>query len=155
MRQAPASVPICVDASLAAATLLPEPASAAAVIAWRRWTQAGRLLLVPPHFAAEVLTAIRRATLRGRITDDEESVALDLFLTGTRRNVRIRSGSPQVWRRACEMSRELRRANVYDTLYLALAERAGAEFWTADDNLVRAVEASGQPAPADVHLLTP
>lgn len=147
--------PVCVDASLAVATLVPEPVSPQADAAWQSWSDEGRLLIAPPHFVAEVLTAIRRAGLRDDEAAAAEGQALDIFLHRILLGVSLSPYRPEICRRAWEWARRLRRANVYDTLYLAVAEEAGAEFWTADGNLVRALEADGSERPKWVHLIEP
>lgn len=147
--------PVCVDASIAAAMLLPEPTTDLALETWAAWLADERLLLVPPHFAPEVVSAVRRAVVRGRISLEDEDRALSSFLAERLSEVHVVAVESFVWERAVGLARELGRGGVYDTLYLAVAEDAGAEFWTADGNLARALEAGGDLLPDWVHLIEP
>lgn len=152
---APPQSPICVDASVVATMLLPESTTDRAIEQWQAWVDAERPLIAPPHFAPEVVSAARRAVLQGRITLAEEDAALQAFLDRLLPKVTVRQVGQFVWERAVARARDLNRAGVYDTLYLAVAEDAGAEFWTTDGNLTRALEADGDPLPAWVHLVEP
>jgi predicted nucleic acid-binding protein len=49
-------------------------------------------------------------------------------------------GDGSLHRRALQLAEVLSLPAAYDAYYLALAERLGAEFWTADRRLVRAVQ---------------
>jgi predicted nucleic acid-binding protein len=110
---------------------------------------------VPPHFQAEVVTAVRRAVIQGRISLDDEDAALDALADDMLPDLEPAPCTAGTWRRAVLLARRLCRANVYDTLYLAVAEEARAEYWTADGNLVRALEADGSERPKWVHLIEP
>ncbi|MBI3945437.1 MAG: type II toxin-antitoxin system VapC family toxin, partial [Armatimonadetes bacterium] len=145
---------ICLDASFAGTLLLPEPLTAGADALWESWAQREWRIIAPPHFGAEVVSSVRRASMRGRITPEKEAVALEASLTRVWPTVEIVTITPRAWRRAWEWAREMNRAGIYDTLYLAVAEAAGAEFWTTDENLVRALEAGGWPLPDWVRLAT-
>ncbi len=45
-------------------------------------------------------------------------------------------------RRAREIARQFNQERVYDSIYAALAEMQGCEFWTADKNFYDAVSSS-------------
>jgi predicted nucleic acid-binding protein len=51
-----------------------------------------------------------------------------------------RREEPGLAARAMELAREHRRANTYDSQYLALAERQDSELWTGDERFYNAVE---------------
>jgi predicted nucleic acid-binding protein len=146
---------VCLDASLAVAIALPEPLSARALAAWQQWLEEERVVVAPPHFGAELLSAVRRAVVLGRVTPDEEVRCLELCLRVILPNVEPRWPDAGTWQRTWLWAERLRRSTVYDSLYLAVAEETGAGYWTADANLVRALQADGQAVPHWVHLLEP
>jgi predicted nucleic acid-binding protein len=49
---------------------------------------------------------------------------------------------PDMVKRACEMARQVNQPKIYDSLYAALAELRGCEFWTADKAFYDAVKAA-------------
>ncbi len=147
--------PICVDASFVAAIVLPEAVSPTADAIWQTWVENDRIIMAPAHMVAETLTAVRRSGLRGDITAEEEERATDTLVARLLPRVNVSLAGPHLWRRALAWARELGRANVYDTLYLSLAEESGAEFWTIDANLIRALTTDGRPLPEWVHLASP
>jgi predicted nucleic acid-binding protein len=49
-------------------------------------------------------------------------------------------GEPELHARALDLAERLSLPAAYDAHYLALADWLGAEFWTADQRLVRAVQ---------------
>ena len=63
----------------------------------------------------------------------------DAFALG----VEIVPSSQELCHAAFDWAGKLGHSRVYDGLYLALAERLGAEFWTADKRLARAAEQLG------------
>jgi len=137
--------PVCLDASLAVALALPEVVTPQALPLWQQWLDEERAIIVPPHFVVEVLSAVRRARVLDRLTAEEERDALDLCLDEILPRVTPLWSDDNTWRIAWNWALRLRRGSLYDPLYLAVAESVGAEFWTADGNLVRAMEADGQP----------
>lgn len=48
----------------------------------------------------------------------------------------------ELLKRAYDLAEQLNRPAAYDAQYLALAERLGCDFWTADEKLFNAVGAS-------------
>lgn len=123
---------LCVDASLIIAFLTPEPASDKAA-AWMD-AHSGSELIAPALIAAEVASALRKKVRRKSIGSQFGQEALDAFGT---MNIRL------VWdqsliARAFELASELDRPSIYDSLYLALAEREQCDFWTADARFAHA-----------------
>jgi predicted nucleic acid-binding protein len=89
-------------------------------------------LLAPDVFPFEVAHAITRAERQGRITPAEGAQALAAILTDL---PVLHPGLPLL-PRAYGISSSAR-IGVYDCVYVALAEREGCEFVTADDRLVK------------------
>jgi predicted nucleic acid-binding protein len=89
-------------------------------------------LLAPDVFLIEAAHAFTRAQRQARVTDGEVRLFLaDLLTTLPRLHP-----YPPLMGRAIEISLQARH-NVYDCLYVAVAEREGCELLTADDRLVR------------------
>lgn len=129
-----ASRPIVVDANLAIAAALPLPTSPRAFAALDAWADQDRPLLAPDLWTAEAVSGIRRLVFGGEITDEVAARGIgDLFELGIE-TVRLDAG---ICRDALRWSERLTQSKAYDAFYLALAERRGAELWTADRRLVR------------------
>lgn len=84
----------------------------------------------------EVAGALHRYVVQGRLSPDEAEALLDMAL---RLDIELNSDS-RLHRRAIQLASAFSLPAAYDAHYLALAERLGAEFWTADTRLVRAVQ---------------
>lgn len=123
-------MPICVDASLVVKWLVDENGS----------EQAGRLLedwrnhaLVAPAFMpAEVASTLRKKVARGQLTVSEGEQALEV-LDGFGVDL---VATADVLRDAWRIAARFEQPTVYDAVYLAVAEKVGGEFWTADAELV-------------------
>jgi predicted nucleic acid-binding protein len=90
------------------------------------------MLLSPDVFLVEAAHALTRAQRQGRVTDQEVGLFLDDLLT----SLPQLHAYPPLLPRAIETSVQARH-NVYDCLYVALAEREGCEVLTADDRMPR------------------
>ena len=87
-----------------------------------------RDLLAPALFASEAGNALTQRMRLGQLDLPSAQRALrDLFVA-----VVIVPADAQLAERALELTQLLSLAVVYDAVYAALAEREGAEFWTAD-----------------------
>lgn len=89
-------------------------------------------LLAPVIFPGEVGNSLTHAERQGRITIGE---AIRLWSDVMTTSPALVASLPIVYR-AIEISSRTR-VGVFDCLYVALAEREGCEFITADDRLVR------------------
>jgi predicted nucleic acid-binding protein len=123
------------DASAAVEMLLGD---AAWIAAWRAWTAAEAMILVPAHFGHEVANALLRSARVGA----PEAIALlgQLFRAGfavTDRGLRGLEGSVAL--------ADLHRLSVYDAAYLDLALDVDGELASGDRKLLAAAEAEGVP----------
>jgi predicted nucleic acid-binding protein len=124
--------PTLIDANLGLALVLPLPYSPKTESRIGSWLEEGRRMLVPLLWEYEVVSALRKAESLGVISTDRitecvrELWALDFE--------RI-PPSPNLHNRAIEWSRMLGQSKAYDGQYLASAEWAGADLWTADGRL--------------------
>lgn len=90
-------------------------------------------LAIPEFFYYEIASGISKAIMRDYITAIEGQKAIDYILqldikTYPIPNVKIVYNIAQSYKRS-----------IYDSIYIALAQIMGAEFWTADKKLYNAV----------------
>ncbi|MDP2871226.1 MAG: type II toxin-antitoxin system VapC family toxin [Bacillota bacterium] len=123
---------VCVDASLVMKFLTYEP-DADVANAWLQ-VHKDKEMMAPWFLPAEVASVLRRKMLRGEITDQEGQEAL-LLLDSL--DFTLASDFALV-RRAFDLAVELDQPSVYDTLYLAVAERERCDLWTADARFAQA-----------------
>ncbi len=126
-------VPVVVDASVAVKWVIDE-----------EHTDLARALLVdgarrpifgPPHLASEVTNALYQQFRRGHISAEEAEEALDRFLA---LGVQVAS-PPGLYRQAFAFARTHALRSSYDAEYVVLARMVGADLWTDDRVLLRAV----------------
>ncbi len=151
---------VVVDASIALKWAVTEPDSAEAQALLDEWARQGMVLLVPTLYAYEVTNILRQRVRRGLMTPDEARADQAKLLS---QNVTIDAldQAQQLVQseHALALANQLNLTATYDAHYLALAEREGCEYWTADERLWNAVKtqlswvrwlgehmASGQPA---------
>jgi predicted nucleic acid-binding protein len=93
----------------------------------------------PPALITEVANALFQRTRRRdpntRLTEDEAQAALDRFLG---LGIQLLS-SDALYQEAFAFARQHRLPDIYDTLYVVLAQRVGTELWTDDRKLLDAV----------------
>lgn len=98
-----------------------------------------RSLFVPRLFAAEVASALRRASFHGALTQEAAEKALDLLL----KLPWIYAKDEELALAALRWSSKLGQARAYDAFYVA--EKKRALLWTADARLVQGLRALGFP----------
>ena len=127
---------ICPDASLVIRLLLNAQENTPIEALWRGWYQANANLVAPTLLFYEVSNALHRYVVHQQLTGDEVNAALDAAL-----QLGIHTyGDAALHKRALSMAQELGLPATYDAHYLALAERMGAQFWTADRRLFNTVK---------------
>jgi predicted nucleic acid-binding protein len=126
---------ICVDASVAVKWLIPEKGSELAHKLYNDIIAAESAIVVPPHMPVEVVNVIRRSVFRGLVTEPEAEELLERFL-GFSVDLSFPAG---LHARSLSLAHQFNRPTVYDTHYIALAEIAGCDLWTADERLVNAL----------------
>ena len=129
---------ICVDASIVVPLITHGPSGSPFTAAWRQWHQSGLKPVAPSLLIYEVVNALHRYVHHGMLLPGEASDALEAALG---LGIDLRSDA-ELHPRALAMAGKLGLAAAYDAHYLALAERLGAEFWTADRRLQHAVGAT-------------
>lgn len=94
-------------------------------------------LIAPDIFPVEVAHSLTRAERQARISPSQASILLTEVLLS---RPRLHPYLPLLPQAVTISSRA--RIGVYDCLYVALAQREGCEFLTADDRLIRALQPS-------------
>jgi predicted nucleic acid-binding protein len=128
---------LCVDASLVI-RLVADPADESIQRLWEQWDTERRQLAAPTLLYYEVANTLYRYQKLGFMGAAsvrlafEAALALPLELYG----------KADLHRRALDLAGKLSLSAAYDAHYLALAEYLGSEFWTADRQLARRVQAS-------------
>ncbi len=108
-----------------------------AVIQWKDWHKTGNSLVAPTLLYYEVSNALHRYTMAGELLPEEADAAIASALAF---DISLYADDV-LHTRAISLARKFSLPAVYDAHYLALAERLGAEFWTADKRLAQKVEA--------------
>ena len=127
----------CVDASLVVAWLVPSQRSAGAEAAWLAYAQGEDDFVAPPLLPAETISAIRRLTSRGILSQEEADGLVTDFLT-----LAIPTPAPAgLYQRAYALATKYHLSTAYDTCYLALAEVLSCELLTLDKRLYDSVKA--------------
>lgn len=120
---------VVVDASLALKWVLSKDLTPEAHAIFRAWRDNNDELLVPDLFLFEVAHILYRKQRSGPFTLERSWLA---FLS-IRGRVTIRTLTPIHTFRAFQIGNATDRSDTYDVHYLALAEREGCEYWTADE----------------------
>lgn len=95
-------------------------------------------LIAPPLFAYETESVLQGRLHAGVMTVAAVDEALTRLATF---GVRLAT-HPDMVTRARSIARQFNQARIYDSLYAALAELRGCEFWTADRRFYDAVKAN-------------
>jgi predicted nucleic acid-binding protein len=135
-----ATRPVVIDASVAIAIVLDEPAGLLAEQAFRNFASIDRPMIVPMHFWLEIVNVVGRA---GLISGQRVLAAvhrLDVFGLQT-----IEADRPLLLRVIDRVERL--HLNAYDAMYLALAESLDADLLTLD----RALAAAAGPRAATLN----
>lgn len=126
---------IVVDASFLLKLFLKEPDSQEVRTLWQGWAQSGKVIVAPPLLWPETLSVLRRSVHRGILSEgdgDRAASALEKLEIDVRE-------PPGFYRAAWRLAQRFDRPTVYNCCYLALAEMAGCDLWTADRRLLNVV----------------
>ncbi len=126
---------VCVDASFALKLVLEEEDSDVAQAMWTAWSAQDVEIIAPCHLIFEATSVIRNHVYRREISAEAGQVAFDAFLA---QEIKLLHPG-RLEKRAWELARQYNRPTAYDAYYLALAEHASCELWTADGRLYKAV----------------
>ena len=126
---------VCVDASFALKLVLEEEGSETAQALWAAWSAQDVEIIAPCHLIFEAASVIRNHVYRRSISAEAGQAAFDAFLA---QEITLQHPD-SLDKRAWELAEQYNRPAAYDASYLALAESAGCELWTADGRLDKAV----------------
>lgn len=126
---------VCVDASVVLKLFINEPLTEKVNILWERWVLERAEKVVPSFFTVEIISALRRLGRRRLIAPLIEERAIEIFLEDLLPSLEIYELNPQLLKKAWKIAKELDLMHIYDTVYIALAEEIGCNFWTADYKL--------------------
>lgn len=102
--------------------------------------QSGVTLIAPPMYEYET-----ESVLQGRIINKKSNIQeIDAALASLEKAGVQLISTPTLVKRSREIARQYNQPQIYDSLYAALAELRGCEFWTADKRFYDAVK-SGLP----------
>lgn len=127
--------PIVVDASLIFRFLLPNPQQTSIREQMNRWLQTGVRLVAPSLWIYELTSAVAKSVQVGELAEEEGRRLIGLIHQFP---IDLIAQDRDLGLAALAWSRRLRRANAYDSAYLALAEALPGELWTVDQKLVNA-----------------
>lgn len=102
---------------------------------WLTWIDVDETFVAPPLHAYEVLNGIHRYVVRRELS----VAAADSAWTFAKSLQVDLSYDPADHERALQLTRRFNRPATYDAHYLAVAERLGIDFWTADKRLYNSV----------------
>jgi predicted nucleic acid-binding protein len=128
---------LCVDANLVI-RLVADPKDESVRRLWDRWDAEGRQLTAPTLLYYEVANALYRYRRQGLMSLAAVRLALKAALSLPLHL----HGEADLHQRALRLAERFSLPATYDAHYLALAEQLGAEFWTTDRKLARAVQAA-------------
>lgn len=129
---------VVVDSGILLATVLQETYSDRAKALIDAWIAQQTELAAPELLRYEIAAVLRNRVHRALIVPDDalqsRDTLLGLPITYHTDNMLVKRGY--------DLASRFNRPTAYDSQYLALAERLGCEFWTADQKLFNAVSAN-------------
>lgn len=131
---------IVIDANIASRAVISFENSTTYLALLEKWHDEHAAVFAPSFWEAEVVSVIRQYAYRKEITSSEAHNAIDDFFD---LHVEIIPLDKELCQRALDWAQSINHSKVYDALYLALAERLKADFWTADKKLVDVARAAG------------
>lgn len=133
---------VVVDASIAIKWVVVESDSPLARALLAEWQAQGYVMLAPVLLAYEVTNILRQQVRRGTMTASEAETGQSLvFSQGLTLDTPDQAGYVALSERALAFANQYNLPATYDAHYLALAEREGCAYWTADERLWNAVKA--------------
>lgn len=126
---------ICVDACLVVAWLVPTDRTPEVQAFWDRVLAEETDLIGPPLLFAETLSALRKLVYFGKINAANGDEMRRDFLDMGIRQLNPAPMYPLAW----DMAKRFNLPNVYDLLYVALAQLERCDFWTVDQRLINSV----------------
>lgn len=127
--------PLVIDASFAIRLLLPNPQQSTCQALVTQWQQKGTALCAPTLWMYEMTSVLCKAVYFDQLTLEEGE---KILILAQHLSVHLFIPDEQLTAAAYNWTLRLKRAAVYDSFYLALAEELHGELWTADKKLAGA-----------------
>ena len=131
---------VVIDANIGVALAINLPYSHLAEQKIAAWLENQIEIVVPSLWWYEVTSALRKAIFTKTLSSAQGERALDKLRLMKLKMIDSTSESD---RAALKWAERLKETVAYDAQYLALAEKIGAEFWTADRGLARRAAEQG------------
>lgn len=132
---------VVVDTSIALKWVVVEPNSDRANALLAVWQSHGMLLIAPTLLAYEMANILRQRQHRASMLPAQAETSRRALLGGSiLLDIIDQTGQQNLGLRALELADQLHLAAAYDAHFLALAEREGCEYWTADERLWNSVK---------------
>jgi len=125
---------VVLDANIAIYAVLPYPQHRSAIRLLRNLIENKNTIFVPHLWLSEVATSIRKTANLTKISEQYAKTALQAALDLP---IKIFSEDSDLCKQAYLWAEKLGQIPVYDSIYLALAERIKASFYTADMKLYK------------------
>ncbi len=133
--------PLIIDANLAVYVLTAAISSYAEVQSFlERQIEAGRPWFAPHLWRLEVVSTLHKLRRAGHLHENLLHEVLESFWQWP---VEIIPADRAIIEQALQWAERIRDRVIYDSVYLALAEHMGADFWTADGQLYRRAQEAG------------
>ena len=129
----------CLDASVAVAAFMPNPARRQAQDFVAETLGRGEQFVAPPLLLAETTSVLRRYVHLGTLQHEQAVAALQDLLASP---LRV-DGRPHIYARALDLARRLGHGRAYDVQYLAVAEMENCPVVTLDRGLHESAQALG------------
>ncbi|MGH2514611.1 MAG: type II toxin-antitoxin system VapC family toxin [Ktedonobacterales bacterium] len=127
---------VVVDTSIALKWVVVEADSDRANALLGAWQRHGVLLIAPTLLTYEVANILRQRQHRASMSPTQAETSLRALLGGSiLLGIIDQTGQQNLGLRALELADLHHLAAAYDAHFLALAEREGCEYWTADERL--------------------
>jgi predicted nucleic acid-binding protein len=131
---------VIIDANLAVYAVLPCARHERACKILENFAESDVIICVPHLWYSEVATGIRKSAVMGGISPENAMLALQAIL-----NLPLEKADEDVelYIQAYRWAERLGQLAIYDSVYLALAERRNADFYTADRKLFKRCQEIG------------
>ena len=129
---------IVIDANIAVALIVRLPYSEKAEQLFLAWHRNNSALFAPSLWHSEIVSALHKLAFAGQMSAED---AHDGIRKLDRLRVEIIPPDTDLLLASFEWAGKLNQMAAYDAQYMALAERLGAEMWTADRRLFNSVKA--------------
>jgi predicted nucleic acid-binding protein len=131
---------VVLDSGILLASILVEEHTEQSKALLSHWRAENIQIAAPTLFRYELVAVMRKNVYRATLSADQAIEGLAFLLA---QPIQLMMDD-QLLKRGFELATMFNRPTAYDSQYLAVAERLGCDFWTADEKLFNAVN-SGLP----------